>query len=522
MILGDSGRAPARPPLNSGRVTIDEVLRCVARQRPDALALIDAQNRKRFTGGEPRCLSFAEADRIVTAIAERLRSMGLPTDAVIGIQMPNIVENILTILGVMRADMIAAPLPLLWRRAEAIEALERVGPKALITCGHVGAFNLADFTLHLAAEIFSVRYVCAFGPNLPDGVVPFDDLMVTATSDPAALHDRERQSDASLHVAAITFDTCEDGIVAVARTHAELLAGGLAALLESHLPPEANILSAFAPASFAGMSLTLLPWLLSSGTLALHHPFDPDTLTRQRADYRCRAIIVPAAVAFTLPETGILAGEERISVIAVWRSPEQLAASPAWLNANSEFVDVSIFGETAIVPGRRGRDGKPSRFVLGRLSVPRETTNGLAVAELAQTEIGTLAVRGSMVPNHAFPPGIEHSGLPHFKVGPNALVDTGHCCRIDSATQEIIITSAPAGIASVSGYRFPVRRLQEAVGRIDGDASLAALPDPLIGQRLIGDASNRAAMQTALGAAGANPIVVAAFRDRSEPHRVEA
>jgi hypothetical protein len=521
VILGDAAHEAGQPPLNSSRVTIDEVLRCVARQRPDALALIDTEDRERFTDRKPQRLSYAEADRIVAGIAQRLRGMGLPTDAVIGIQLPNIVENILTILGVMRAEMIAAPLPLLWRRAEAVEALGRVGAKALITCGHVGSFNYADFALYLAAEVFSVRYVCAFGRNLPDGVVPFDDLMVPAASDPAAPYDWERQGNAALHIAAVTFDTGEGGIVPVARTHSELFAGGLATLLETLLPSEVNIISALAPASFAGISLTLLPWLLSGGTLALHHAFDPDVLTRQRADYRCCAIVVPGAAAFALPETGILAGEERISVIAAWRSPEQLAASPAWLDANSAFVDVSIFGETAIVPRRRGPNGKPSPILLGRLSVPRETMDGLVVGELARTESGTLAVRGPIVPNYSFPPGIEHSSLPHFKVGSEGLVDTGYCCHVDSATQEIVVSSSPTGIASVGGYRFRLRHLQEAVGRIGDGATLAALPDPLIGQQLIGNAADRTAMQTALQAAGANPIVVAAFRDRSEHHLTE-
>ncbi len=63
--------------------------------------------------------------------------MGLSADDVIGIQLPNIIESILTILGVMRAGMIAAPLPLLWRRADAVAALGRIGVKALITCGRV-------------------------------------------------------------------------------------------------------------------------------------------------------------------------------------------------------------------------------------------------------------------------------------------------------------------------------------------------------------------------------------------------
>jgi acyl-CoA synthetase (AMP-forming)/AMP-acid ligase II len=116
MILGDPAQAPAQAPRGQIRVSIDEMFRRLAERRPDAPALADPPNRKNFTDGAPRRLTYAEADRIVAAIAGRLRRMGLPVDAVIGVQMPNIVENILAMLGVLRAGMVVAPLPLLWRQ----------------------------------------------------------------------------------------------------------------------------------------------------------------------------------------------------------------------------------------------------------------------------------------------------------------------------------------------------------------------------------------------------------------------
>jgi non-ribosomal peptide synthetase component E (peptide arylation enzyme) len=135
MILGDPAQAPAQAPRGQIRVSIDEMFRRLAERRPDAPALADPPNRKNFTDGAPRRLTYAEADRMVAAIAGRLRRMGLPVDAVIGVQMPNIVENILAMLGVLRAGMVVAPLPLLWRRADAVAALARVGAKALIPAG---------------------------------------------------------------------------------------------------------------------------------------------------------------------------------------------------------------------------------------------------------------------------------------------------------------------------------------------------------------------------------------------------
>jgi hypothetical protein len=515
MILGDPALAAAEAASGSIRVTIDELFRGHVERHPQALALVDPANRKSFTDGEPRRLSYSEADRIVAAIAERLRRMALPSDATVGIQLPNIVENILVMLGVLRAGMIPAQLPLLWRRAEAVTALGRVGAKALITCGHVGAFNHSHFALHLAAEVFFIRYVCAFGQNLPDGVVPFDDLLTADDGEQAPPFERERQGNPSAHVAAVTFDVGEGGLLPVARNHSELLVGGLAVLLESRMAQDSNILSALAPASFAGISLTLVPWLLSGGTLVLHHPFDPDVFARQRQDYRCSTLIVPASVAFHLADAGAFAGQDPASVIAMWRAPERLAASPAWSEPNTVLVDVPVLGEAALIPARRDSGGRPSALPFGPMTAPRHGADAIAVAEFTRTESGTMALRGTMAPGHSFPPGIERSGLPYFQIGRAGWIDTGYACRGDTITKGIVITAPPSGIVSVGGYRFPLRDLQDTTSRIDSSATLAALPDPLIGQRLIGNAADRRTMQKALQAVGVNPLVVAAFRDRN-------
>ena len=97
-----------------------------------------------------------------------------------------------------------------------------------------------------------------------------------------------------------------DGPVPVARSHAQLIAGGLAVLLESRIPQNAVILSTIAPSSFAGMAMTLLPWLLVGGTLALHHPFDGATFAQQCRDLHCDAVVVPGPLVAQLAAAGYL------------------------------------------------------------------------------------------------------------------------------------------------------------------------------------------------------------------------
>ena len=508
--------AAAPGPAGQNRVTLDDIFRRVAQRRPGALALADPPNRMTFTDGAPRRLTFAEADRMVTAIAGRLRQMGLSTDAIVGIQLPNTVENILALLGVMRAGMIAAPLPLLWRRADTIAALARLGGKALITCGHVGAFNHCQFAMRVAAEVFSIRYVCGFGDALPDGVVPFDDLFTAAKIDPVPPLEREGQNAA--HIAAITFDVGEGGVVPVARNHLELLAGGLGVLLESRLAQDGIVLSTLAPASFAGLCMTLLPWLLCGGTLLLHHPFDPAALVGQwRGTERCGALILPGPLAFRLAEAGVFSryrsglrgGDVAFAGTAVGKPA--LGTSATVPSSTS-----LLFGETGLVAARRGFSGRAAPLPLGPIVAPRGSPGALRVAELIPTQRNTVGLRGPMVPRQAFPPGAERAGFPHFAVGPGGVVDTGFACQIDAAARTAVVTGAPPGIVSVGGYRFPLQDLQDVVSRIDPAATLAALPDPLLGERLAGNAADRYTIQAALNAVGVNPIAVAAFHDRSD------
>lgn len=517
MILGELASSTAQPQQGASRITIDEIFRRVAQRRPEALALVDAPNRKTFTDGPPRRLTFAQADRVVSAIAGRLRKMELPTDSIIGIQLPNIAENVLAILGVMRAGMIAAPLPLLWRRADAVAALSRVGAKALITTGRVGSFNHCQLAMRVAAEVFSIRYACGFGADLPDGIVPFDDLFSADKLDPPPPLDRERRSNPAAHLAAITFDIGKGGVVPVARSHLQLLAGGLSVLLESRLVQDATMLSTLAPASFAGICLTLLPWLLSGGKLLLHHPFDPSVLVGQwRGDDRCGALVIPGPVAFRLAEAGVFSRTGPACVLAPWRSPERLGASPDWRERGTVLVDVSIFGEIAAVAARRGPVGRPAPIPFGAIVAPRGSPGAVVVAEVTATAHGTVALRGPMAPHHNFPPSAERAGLPHLAIGRAGVIDAGYTCRLDPGARTLAVTGPPPAIVNVGGYRFPLHALQDALSELDRGATLATLPDPLLGQRLVGDALDHYAVQAALDAAGVNPLVAAAFVDRSE------
>lgn len=506
MIL-DEAHNPANPSGEAARPTFDDLFRRAVERHGDATALIDPPDRASFTDGMPRRLTWAQADRAVSAIGARLTGLGLPTDAIIALQLPNTVESVLALLGVLRAGMIAAPLPLLWRQVEATEALARVGARAIVTCRRVGPADHGELAMHVAAETFSIRFVCAFGEGPLDGVVPLEDIFDTPSAAPAAM---AHSGDAAAHVAVVTFDIAATGLVPVARNHDELIAGGIAVALEARVGRDAAILGALTTSSFAGLAATVVPWLMSGGTLSLHQPFDPAIFAAQCAHES--VAVLPGPLVARLAEAGLIGNKRPKTIVAVWRAPERFAGAEPWAG-HSSLIDVLSFGEIGVAAMRRGHGGKPAALAVGPIAVPHDKPGAPVILDIARSTAGTLALGGAMVPRRPFPPGAERSDAPRLKAGEDGRIDTGYACRIDGAGK-LTIDAPPAGTVSVGGYRFVLKELQDYIAHIAEGSTLAALPDALAGQRLAGVATDRNAIREALAAQGVNPLVVAAFRER--------
>jgi acyl-CoA synthetase (AMP-forming)/AMP-acid ligase II len=428
---------------------------------------------------------------------------------VIGVQLPNTVEFILTVLAAHRAGLIVALLPQLWRQAELTTALNRTGARAIVTSAKIDGVNHADLAMQAAAEAFSIRHVGGFGDDLPEGMASLDQALKSgSSSDRPIIQDGRR-------AALISFDVISDGLRAVPRTHLNLIAGGLAVFLESRIPQGARLISAFAPSSFAGVTSSLLPWLLSGGTLALHHPFDGDALERQINDDSCDTLIAPAPMALRLADLDMASRLPNLRhVIGLWRTPEQVVSSAQWTAEQARFSDVYLFGEVGLFAARRTADGMPVPIMPGPHGAPRDLPGTSIAGEALLTPKGTLGLRGPMVTVAAYAPPPPPPDSLTAQPAPD-YVDTGYAARLDRSSGAICITSPPSGIVAVGGYRFLSQDLQEWAKRLGQGALLTALPDRLCGYRLAGRAQDNARGREALNQLGLNPLMAEAFRDRS-------
>jgi non-ribosomal peptide synthetase component E (peptide arylation enzyme) len=492
-------------------VTLDHLFRYAAMARADDIALIDPPNRATFTTGAPRALTYREADRAVTAIAARLRGLGLTTDNIVAMQLPNTVEGVLALLGVLRAGLVASPLPLLWRRADCAAAVTMVGARALIATARIGATDHGELAMYTAADAFTVGHVGLFGGG-DDGVVPLDDVFGENAPDFTPL---DRGKEAARDLAAVTWDVDPAGLLPVARSHVELMMAGFAIMLVGRFAAKTTILASLCLGSLAGIATTLATWLLARGTLVLHHPFDPAVMRDQILDHRCSLVILPGGLAVRCAEAGMFRDSAVDKVMAVWRTPERLAACLSWPASSPALMDVTVFGETGLFAAMRDADGKYADI---RPGVPPRSpdTQAPVLIEAARTLAGTLALRGPMVPLRPYPGAVANADRRHDGDA-YGFVDTGYPCRFAPGSGTLVVTGPPSGIVSVGGYRFVLAKLQEAVSRIEPGAMIAAFPDGLTGQRIAGNAAGREVLQDVLAQLGHSPLVVDAFRQRRSP-----
>jgi len=484
--------------------TLCDLFARTAGRTPDALALCDPPNKSRLTGQIASSLTYAEADSAISSLATQMANTGLPAGSIIAVQMANTIEYPLTLLAAWRAGLVVALLPQLWRHAELTQALNRIGARALVVSSRIEIIDHAELAMNAAAEVFSIRQVFGFGDTLPDGMTPLDWSLHPAPAVPIAGVTARKAAIAS-------FDVTKDGMIAVPRSHLNLIAGGLAISMQAGVPQGAKIMSTILPSSFAGLASSVVLWLLTGGSLSLHHPFDPAILDEQIRTDECDTLVAPAPLALRMSEAQTVDAQPTLKhIVGLWRTPERVAASSDWGSSPANMTDVYLFGEMGLFALNRLFDGSAAPITLGVARSPEGTNIG----ELLLTPQGTLGLRGPSVALAAYREAPQHEQSLLAAAPPIDYVDTGYAARRAGSSAAVLLTAAPANIANVGGYRFRSDDLDQWANRLPSGTVLMAVPDQLNGFRIAGRSSENARAREALSELGLNPLMTEAFRTR--------
>ncbi|GLS20309.1 hypothetical protein GCM10007874_33260 [Labrys miyagiensis] len=384
MTSNSSSRIGTAPP------TLDLLLRQNAQRYGDLLALIDAPDRPLWADGAPRRLSWSQVDTAVSAVAGRFFEMGLPSESVVCIQGLNVTDTLIALMGCIRAGLVAAIVPVDYVPGEIVALAERLNAKAILSARKMGQEQPLRPLRHLVDEsIADIRFIGAFGADLPGGTVSFEDCIGFPKSGAITrLSRRERPEDS---LAIMTVDRDPDGAFVIARNHREWHAAAAILVDGIGLSRQSRLLSPMAPSSLAGLASGMVAWLVAGCQLVLHQAFDATVFAVQMNMHAVSHVILPDLALQAGLAEGLFGGRKLERIASLAREPHRSVALP---QAPCPVQHFAVLGEIGIVPMLAAGDG-------GFLLPNQVRAGGSEQSTILETVVedgGHLALRGEQIP----------------------------------------------------------------------------------------------------------------------------
>jgi mycobactin salicyl-AMP ligase len=364
----------AAPDASARSGGLSACLFAAARAGPQRTVLRDSGDRVAWCGRPAITWTYAAAAEIVGRLARGIGAWRLPAGSRIGLWFSGGAESALAHLAVEAAGHLPCAMPAIWDSEQLSAGIEAAGLVAVLTEGRRGERRPAEELAIAAMRHFGLRYLAAFGPGVPDGVISLDAM---------ALERGIIEPVASLGL--VTFAD-GDPVRPVFRT-----AAALAAAVEAHLEalplgPDERILTLLPAHDLRGLVTGLGAALAVGAGLETVLPFDETgfrsaLLRPVSTRLVVPALIEPALAALSLPWT-------MRALHVVHRAPTPLTPRSTSGATGPQRLDSLIFGEDAVLTRPGLRDLAATLAYPERAPLPRTL---LAIARGAD---GSLSYRG--------------------------------------------------------------------------------------------------------------------------------
>ena len=252
---------------------------------PDMIGLADPLNKEALLGLKPEKLTFREIDRAVDATAEALIAKGIKKDDIIMVQLPNCWELAMLYLAITRAGALISPMPMQWRQLEIEYIVGLTEAKAFITVEEFAGFKHREMVEKLQPKFPSIKNIITLTEvrQMTKGNITgkLDGIKIDAND---------------------AFTLCwSSGTEAQPKgcplSHNNWLCQGVFEYESAPIKPGYNLITAGPLVNMASIGTIFIPWLMTGGKLALHHPFDGPTFIMQLLTEDIHyTLLVPAIV----------------------------------------------------------------------------------------------------------------------------------------------------------------------------------------------------------------------------------
>lgn len=313
-------------------------LDATANRHPNRVALTDQADRAGWSGRPAITWTYGVAREIVGRLAEGLRFLKLPPRSAVGLCMAGGGEQALALLAIEEAGHIPCLLPAGWDEARFGRAIDAAKIAMVVTQGRIGEARPAETFCRIAARTFGLRFVAAFGPQVPDGVIGLDEVVLEVAargplgySEPAGL---------------VTFGGDPD--YPIYRSADSLVAAAAAHLVPARIEPGDRVLSVVAPVDLRGLVTGLAAALLAGGSLEAHGLFSGPALSAALSAGGPTHLVVPGWMEPAL--AGAALSSRVRSTTFVQRAPLMLAERGEFDGA---VLDALALDEDALLTRRR-------------------------------------------------------------------------------------------------------------------------------------------------------------------------
>jgi cyclohexanecarboxylate-CoA ligase len=272
-----------------GSDTLHDLLARWAVDAPEQLAVADQPNREALTGDQPLRLSVAQLDAASDALAADLLARGIGFDSRVMVQLPNIVELVVTYYAASKLGAVLSPLPVQYSSHEIRSLAASLGPDAFISITAFRDTPLADN----AAGALPDTPALAFGRELELRAI---DAADTDAREAVASHQWANPIDANCIFTVCWTSGTTGTPKGVPRSHNMWMASGRMTAEGSGYRRGEILLNPFPMVNMSALGGFLFPAAIRGCAIVLHHPLDPPLFLQQMQQEAVNFTIAPPAL----------------------------------------------------------------------------------------------------------------------------------------------------------------------------------------------------------------------------------